>query len=82
MLTPDYDRAHAFVVALADGSVLACSGSGVAVGASGDLVEYLARTSELFEPVEEAWRPLGRLAVPTSASTPPASAWRCSTWTP
>lgn len=62
--TPGYDRSHAFVRALADGTVLCCSGVGAAVGSAGATVEYLTRTSERYDPADGTWRATGRLAVP------------------
>ncbi|GAA4894437.1 Kelch repeat-containing protein [Actinomycetospora straminea] len=62
--TPGYSRSHAFVTTLADGTLLACAGVGLAVGAGGAPVEYVARTSESQDPVTGAWTPTGRLAVP------------------
>jgi hypothetical protein len=60
--TPAYDRNHAYFVSLADDRFLVVTGLGAAIGAAGALVEYVARTSEIFD--GQSWQPAGRLAVP------------------
>lgn len=59
---PGYDRTSVHLVSLADGRVLVAAGIGHAIGAGGGPVEYVARTSEVFD--FQSWKPTGRLAVP------------------
>jgi hypothetical protein len=61
--TPAYDRSNPYTCVLADGRLLAVSGIGFAIGASGTGVEYLTRTAEVYDGATGTWTPTGRLAV-------------------